>query len=60
MFYNWYDPHTGAVLHTGPTDGSAITPFLSSVDNGWLAAALLVVQGAVPAARSQAAHAGPR
>jgi hypothetical protein len=54
MFYNWYDPHTGAVLHTFPPDGSTITPFLSSVDNGWLAAALLVVQGAVPEARSQA------
>jgi Putative glucoamylase/Protein of unknown function (DUF3131) len=54
MFYNWYDPHTGAVLHTWPEDGNPVTPFLSSVDNGWLAAALLVVQGAVPAARSQA------
>ena len=54
MFYNWYDPHTGAVLHTFPPDGSTITPFLSSVDNGWLAAALLVVQGSVPEARPQA------
>ncbi|WP_330186383.1 glucoamylase family protein [Dactylosporangium sp. AC04546] len=55
MYYNWYDPHTGAVLHTFPDDGSAITPFLSSVDNGWLAAALLVVQGAMPAQRAAAA-----
>jgi hypothetical protein len=54
MFYNWYDPHTGAVLHTFPADGSTITPFLSSVDNGWLAAALMVVRGAVPQARAKA------
>jgi hypothetical protein len=54
MFYNWYDPHTGAVIHIWPEDGSPRTPFLSSVDNGWLAAALLVVQGAVPALKSQA------
>jgi hypothetical protein len=54
MFYNWYDPHTGAVLHTWPVDGSPVTPFLSSVDNGWLAAALLVAGNAVPAARSRA------
>jgi len=53
MFYNWYDPHTGAVLTTLP-DGSAVTPFLSSVDNGWLAAALQVVSGAVPAVRAKA------
>jgi hypothetical protein len=52
MFYNWYDPRDGAVLHTHPDDGSAITPFLSSVDNGWLAAALLVVRGAMPAQRA--------
>lgn len=54
MFYNWYDPHTGAVLTTFPDDGSAITPFLSSVDNGWLGAALRVVAGAMPALRRPA------
>jgi Putative glucoamylase/Protein of unknown function (DUF3131) len=54
MYYNWYDPHTGAVLRVWPEDGSPITPFLSSVDNGWLAAALLVVRGAVPEVRTQA------
>ena len=53
MYYNWYDPHTRAVLTVWPEDGSPITPFLSSVDNGWLAAALLVVRGAVPALRSK-------
>jgi hypothetical protein len=46
MFYNWYDPHTGARLRTWPEDGSTVKPFLSSVDNGWLATALLLVSRA--------------
>jgi hypothetical protein len=54
MFYNWYAPATGAVLHTWPPDGSALTPFLSSVDNGWFAAALMVVQNAEPRLRAAA------
>ncbi|MBM2616104.1 DUF3131 domain-containing protein [Actinoplanes sp. LDG1-06] len=54
MYYNWYDPHTGAVLTVLP-DGTQVTPFLSSVDNGWLAAGLQVVQGAFPSLRTKAA-----
>jgi hypothetical protein len=54
MFYNWYDPKTGAVLHTLPPDNRAITPFLSSVDNGWFAAALMVVANAEPRLRHTA------
>jgi Putative glucoamylase/Protein of unknown function (DUF3131) len=54
MYYNWYDPHTGAVVRIWPEDGDPVTPFLSSVDNGWLAAALLVVSGAVPEHRATA------
>ncbi|HEY5880511.1 MAG TPA: DUF3131 domain-containing protein [Nakamurella sp.] len=46
MYYNWYDEATGEVLTTWPTDGNPVYPFLSSVDNGWLAAALIVVQNA--------------
>ena len=46
MFYNWYDEATSQVLTSWPTDGSTVYPFLSSVDNGWLAAALMVVQNA--------------
>lgn len=46
MFYNWYDPHTGAKLRTWPENGSTVKPFLSSVDNGWLATALLLVSRA--------------
>ena len=38
MYYNWYDEATGEPLTTWPTDGNTIYPFLSSVDNGWLAA----------------------
>jgi len=45
MFYNWYDPHTLAKLTQFP-DGGKIQPFLSSVDNGWLATGLLLVSRA--------------
>ncbi len=54
MFYNWYDEHTGEVITIWPTDGHTIIPFLSSVDNGWFAAALRVVAGAEPRLRGQA------
>jgi len=48
QFYNWYDARDGAKLTVWPPTGQAITPILSSVDNGWLAAGLRVVKGAVP------------
>jgi hypothetical protein len=54
QFYNWYDPDTGAKLRVWPNDGSTVQPFLSSVDNGWLAAALIMVKNAVPQSRAQA------
>jgi hypothetical protein len=54
QFYNWYDPQTRAKLTTWPVDGSTVHPFLSSVDNGWLAAALAMVGNAVPAHAAQA------
>jgi Putative glucoamylase/Protein of unknown function (DUF3131) len=54
MFYNWYDPRDGSVVTVWPDDGSTVTPFLSSVDNGWLAAALRVVEGAMPPLRAKA------
>ena len=56
MFFNWYDPATGGTLHTWPDDGSHVEPFVSSVDSGWLGAALLVVSNA--AARPPASPAG--
>ena len=55
MFYNWYDEQDGSVLTTWPGTDDLVYPFLSSVDNGWLGAALLVVREAVPSARHQAA-----
>lgn len=48
MFYNWYDPATGDRVDTWPDDGAVVEHFLSSVDNGWLAAALRVVASAEP------------
>lgn len=51
MFYNWYDEATGEKLTTWPTDGARVYPFLSSVDNGWLATALVVVRHAEPRLR---------
>ncbi|MCO1594673.1 DUF3131 domain-containing protein [Micromonospora sp. RHAY321] len=54
MYYNWYDPSTGQKLTTWPVDGGAVHPFLSSVDNGWLAIALTVVRDQVPQVATQA------
>jgi hypothetical protein len=54
MFYNWYDPATLEKLRVWPADGSTVYPFLSSVDNGWLAAALMVVRSAEPRLRREA------
>jgi hypothetical protein len=54
MYYNWYDEATGDVITTWPKDGSRIYPFLSSVDNGWLGAALKVVMSADRGAAPQA------
>ena len=44
MYYNWYDEATGKALDTWPGSGDKVYPFCSSVDNGWLGAALLVVR----------------
>ncbi len=48
MFYNWYDPATGEKLRVFPESGDPIKPFLSSVDNGWLATGLLLAARAEP------------
>ncbi|NNM48005.1 glucoamylase family protein [Knoellia koreensis] len=50
MYYNWYDEATGEALRTWPGSGDKVYPFCSSVDNGWLGAALRVVMGADTAA----------
>ena len=48
MFYNWYDEASGDVVTVWPENGETVYPFLSSVDNGWFAAALMVVRNAEP------------
>ena len=57
QFYNWYDPDTLETIHIWPVNGDPIYPFLSSVDNGWLASALhMVANGAVPELSAQASE----
>jgi hypothetical protein len=56
MFYNWYDERTAKPLTRWPTDGNPVAPFLSSVDNGWLAAAFMVVEQADRVNARQAAR----
>jgi hypothetical protein len=48
QYFNWYDHTTGEVLTVWPPTGATVTPILSSVDNGWLAAAMQVVDSSVP------------
>lgn len=54
QFYNWYDHRTGAKLTVWPPTGEKLTPILSSVDNGWLAVGLRIVQRSVPALSARA------
>ncbi len=54
MFYNWYSPTDGHKLTVWPADNSTVFPFLSSVDNGWLATALTMVAKEVPALADEA------
>ena len=54
MYYNWYDEATGEALRKWPGTGDQVYPFVSSVDNGWLGAALWVVRNSVPGAAALA------
>ncbi len=54
MFYNWYDPTTLAKLRVWPENGNVVKPFLSSVDNGWLATGLLLTARAEPSLADRA------
>ena len=54
FFLNKYDPRTGEALKTWPQDGKPIRPFVSTVDNGWLAAALIMIRNARPPLRGRA------
>ena len=48
QFFNWYDHRTGEKLTSWPPTGEPLTPILSSVDNGWLAVGLRLVERHVP------------
>lgn len=54
FFPNHLDPRSGEPLVTWPDDGRPVRPFLSAVDNGWLAAALIMVGNARPGLRDRA------
>ncbi|NYF09610.1 hypothetical protein HDC94_000766 [Leifsonia sp. AK011] len=54
MYYNWYSPSDASKLTTWPDSGDVVYPFLSTVDNGWLAAALRVVAKSDPSLRHRA------
>ncbi len=53
FFFNWYDPQDGATLKIWP-GGAPVRPFLSTVDNAWLAASLMMVRNARPQFRGVA------
>ena len=55
QYYNWYDHRTGAKLTDWPPSGDPnFHPILSSVDNGWLAVGLKIVENSVPQLRKRA------
>jgi hypothetical protein len=54
QYYNWYDHRTGDKLTTWPPTGQPLTPILSSVDNGWLATGLKIVESTVPEVSARA------
>ena len=55
FFYERLDPRTGAVLEDVPrSTGSRSRRSLSCVDNGWLAAALIMVRNTCPPLRERA------
>lgn len=56
MYYNWYDEATGKPLTIWPENGNVVHPFVSSVDSGWLGAALWVVRNSVPGSSHLAAR----
>jgi RTX calcium-binding nonapeptide repeat (4 copies)/Protein of unknown function (DUF3131)/Putative glucoamylase len=48
QFYNWYDHRDGAKLTRWPPTHAPLDPILSSVDNGWLAVGLRILERRVP------------
>jgi len=56
FYLNDLDPRTGATLKISPFDASPRRPLVSSVDNAWLATALVMVTNVEPTLRPQAAR----
>jgi hypothetical protein len=55
QYYNWYDHRDGSKLtYWPPSPNDEFHPILSSVDNGWLAVGLRIVQRSVPALEDRA------
>lgn len=54
FFFNLCEVKGGARVRVGKDEDHPIRPFLSSVDNGWLAAALMMVGNARPTLRDRA------
>src|SRR5436190_105565 len=55
QYYNWYDHRDGSKLtYWPPSPNDEFHPILSSVDNGWLAVGLRIVQRSVPALSNRA------
>ena len=54
MFYNWYDPSSLNFLVVWPDNGDTVQPFLSSIDNAWLATALMMIRNAEPSLAADA------
>jgi hypothetical protein len=54
FFFNWYEARTGARLTTWYEGGKPLRPYLSTVDNGWLAVALTMIKNTRPALRARA------
>ncbi len=55
FYLNDLDARTGSTLKISPFDASPRRPLVSSVDNAWLAIALVMVMNVQPALRTQAA-----
>ena len=53
FFLNKYDPRTGERLKLFPPGNRPVRPFLSTVDNGWLAAALIMIRNSRPRYRDR-------
>jgi hypothetical protein len=53
FFLNELDPADGRALKVWPVDSSPCRPHVSSVDNGWLAASLMMVSQAHPELRDR-------